>query len=109
MSSKPIYRITFVNRDKIYEIYAHSVGASGIPGFVEIAELSFGERSAIVLDPGEEGLKNEFSGVRRSHVPMHHIIRIDEVEKRGTARVSEAEGNIAPFPGTALPGRNTPS
>ena len=32
----------------------------------EIEEFLFGERSAILVDPSEEKLKNEFSGVRRS-------------------------------------------
>lgn len=100
MGKKRIYRISFVNQGKVYEIYAHSVGASGMLGFVEVAELAFGEKSALVLDPSEESLKNEFQGVRRSYIPMHSIIRIDEVEKRGIARMRDAgdASNVAPFP-----------
>ena len=60
----------------------------------------FGERSGILIDPSEEKLKNEFTGVKRSFIPMHTIIRIDEVEKRGAVKVSQAKGgsNISLFP-----------
>ena len=100
MPAKSIYRITFVNRDNIYEIYARHVGASGIPGFVQVGELLFGERSTVVVDPSEESLRNEFKGVKRTHIPMHAVVRIDEVEKQGMARISGAgqPGNVTPFP-----------
>ncbi len=111
MGKKRIYRISFMNQGKIYEIYAHSVGASGMLGFVEVAELAFGEKSSLVLDPSEESLKNEFAGVRRTHIPMHSILRIDEVEKRGVARVHEAgeASNVAPFPVPVYGGKSSDS
>ena len=37
----------------------------------------------------------------RSFVPMHSIVRIDEVERLGTPKISEARGavgNVMPFP-----------
>ena len=40
----------------------------------------FGEKSQMVIDPSEDKLRTEFTGVQRSFVPMHSIIRIDEVE-----------------------------
>ena len=48
----------------------------------------------------EEKLKAQFDGVVRSFVPMHSIVRIDEVERMGTPKISEAKGvsNIMPFP-----------
>ncbi|HXH72069.1 MAG TPA: DUF1820 family protein [Mariprofundaceae bacterium] len=99
MARKRIFRIRFHHQDKIYEIYAHSVGSAGMLGFVEVADLAFGEKSAILLDPSEEGLKNEFAGVKRTYIPLHSIIRIDEVEKQGPAKVSAGgKGNIMPFP-----------
>jgi hypothetical protein len=52
-----------------------------------------------LVDPAEERLKNEFSGVKRSYIPMHSIIRIDEVEKEGPAKISEFKGEkVAQFP-----------
>lgn len=64
-------------------------------------EYVFGERSQLLVDPSEEKLKLEFAGVKRSYIPMHAIIRIDEVEKQGTGKISEATGgtsNISTFP-----------
>ena len=103
MSGKSIYKISFINQDKVYEVYARQVGPSGIMGFIEIAEMVFGEKSSLLVDPGEESLKSEFKGVKRSHIPMHCVLRIDEVDKQGQARIidGEAAHNIRPFPSPA--------
>ena len=99
MSSKTLYKVVFVNQGKIYEVYARSVGQGSLFGFIEVEELVFGERSTVVLDPSEEKIKSEFKGVKRTHLPMHSIIRIDEVDKEGTSKISKVEGgNVAQFP-----------
>ena len=70
-------------------------------GFIEIEELLFGEKTQMIVDPGEEKLKNEFAGVNRSYIPMHSVVRIDEVDREGTAKISDSSGgqsNIATFP-----------
>ena len=43
-------------------------------------------RSSVVVDPSEEKLKTEFNSVKRCFIPMHSIVRIDEVEKQGTSK-----------------------
>jgi len=99
MPSKTLYKVVFMNQGKIYEVYARSVGQGALFGFIEIEELVFGERSSVVLDPSEEKIKSEFKGVKRTHLPMHSIIRIDEVDKEGTCKISTVEGgNVAQFP-----------
>jgi hypothetical protein len=101
-----VYRVTFFNQGQVYEVYARRVTQGGFFGFVEVEELLFGERSKLVVDPGEERLRTEFEGVRRVFVPMHSVVRIDEVEKVGTPRVAASEragASIAPFP-VAVPG-----
>ncbi len=109
---KRIYKVRFVCQDKIYEIYANSVGASSMLGFIEISELVFGEGNTLVLDPAEESLKNEFAQVKRTFIPMHSVIRIDEVAKRGTAKVieSDPDNNVTrvPFPMFNPPGKPNP-
>jgi hypothetical protein len=68
-------------------------------GFIEVEELVFGERSTVVLDPGEERIKSEFTGVKCTMLPMHSILRIDEVKKQGVSKISALEGgNVAQFP-----------
>ena len=105
MSSQPMYKVIFNNGGQVYEVFARQIYQSDMWGFVEIEELVFGERSQILVDPGEEKLKNEFSGVKRSYIPLQSIVRIDEVDKEGAARISEGGGaKIAPFPVTPQPG-----
>lgn len=98
MSSKKLYKISFMSQGQVYEIYAQKVGHGGLFGFVEVEKLVFGERSSIVVDPSEEKIKSEFKGVKRTYLPMHSILRIDEVEKSGTSKISKMEGNVTPFP-----------
>jgi len=87
MSEKHIYKVTFINREEVYEVYAKSVYQGDMYGFVIVEGFIFGEKSSIVLDPGEEKIKAEFDGVKRSFIPMHEIIRIDQVERKGVAKV----------------------
>ena len=98
MAARHIYRVIFHNQGKVYEIYARKVDDGGMLGFVQIEELTFGERTQVVVDPAEERLKGEFDGVKRTFLPLHAIIRIDEVEKQGVAKITDAEGNVAQFP-----------
>jgi hypothetical protein len=99
MASSHIFKIMFVNQGKVYEIYARKVGQGRLFGFIEVEELVFGERSSVVLDPGEERIKSEFTGVKCTMLPMHSILRIDEVKKQGVSKVSALEGsNVAQFP-----------
>jgi hypothetical protein len=100
MPASNIFKVIFVNQGKVFEIYARKVGHGSLFGFVEVEELIFGERSAVVVDPSEEKIQAEFAGVKRTYLPLHSIIRIDEVRKSGTAKVSAADSgtNVAQFP-----------
>ena len=100
MAASHIFRIMFVNQGKVYEVYARKVSHGDLFGFIEVEELVFGERSSVVLDPAEERIKGEFSGVKRTFLPLHSILRIDEVKKQGTAKITalEAGANVAQFP-----------
>jgi hypothetical protein len=95
-----LFHIMFVNQGKVYEIYARKVSHGELFGFIEVEELVFGERSTVVLDPGEERIKSEFEGVKRTFLPMHSVLRIDEVKKHGVSKITTLEGgaNVTPFP-----------
>jgi hypothetical protein len=94
-----IFKVVFANQGKVYEIYARKVGHGTLFGFVEVEELIFGERSAVVVDPSEEKIQAEFAGVKRTYLPLHSVIRIDEVRKSGVSKVSAADGsNVTQFP-----------
>lgn len=99
MAAKHIYKIIFQSRDQLYEIYAHKLSQSGLFGFIEIEELTFGDQSSVVVDPGAEKLAGEFDGVKRSYIPLHAVVRIDEVSREGTGKVTPVNSEGA----TVLP------
>ncbi|MCU0304289.1 MAG: DUF1820 family protein [Thermoanaerobaculales bacterium] len=109
MAAKTIYRISFLMAGEVWEIYAESVGQGAMFGFVEVERLLFGERSKLLIDSSEERLKNEFTGVERTFIPLHAVLRIDEVDKAGRGRITDATGKIAAFPMTVVgPGKGSP-
>ena len=63
------------------------------------------ERSGVLINPAEEKLQTEFAGVKRTFVPLHSVVRIDEVEHEGVSKVRPVEGsdNVTPFPQPAFP------
>lgn len=97
--SDRIYRIAFVNQDRVYEMFAKQVYESDLYGFVVVEEIVFGTQSSLVIDPGEERLKTEFESVKRSFIPIHSVIRIDEVEKPGVSKIHTLDNtnNVSPF------------
>ena len=99
MAAKPIYKVTFMNQGKVYEIYAQTVTHGNLFGFIEVEKLIFDARSSVVVDPSEERIKTEFSGVNRTYLPLHSVLRIDEVEKQGISKITDAEGgNVTQIP-----------
>jgi hypothetical protein len=99
MSARHVYKVLFINQGKVYEIYAAKVSQGDLFGFLAVEELVFGERSSVVVDPAEERIRSEFAGVKRSYIPLHAVLRVDEVEKQGISKISAVEGgNVAQFP-----------
>jgi hypothetical protein len=88
MAEKYIYKVVFINHDQIYEVFVKNIYQGDIYGFVVIEDFVFGEKTSLVVDPSEERLRIEFEGVNRSFIPLHRIIRIDQVKKRGTAKIA---------------------
>ncbi len=101
---KTIYKILFHNQGNIYELFAYNVSQGSMYAFIEISDIIFGERSKLVVDPGEEKLKIEFADVKRTYIPLHAVVRIDEVDKEGINKIlaggseNAGGGKITPFP-----------
>ncbi|MBB1060774.1 DUF1820 family protein [Marilutibacter spongiae] len=103
--SKPLYKVTFLNAGKVYELYARSVASGALWGFTEIRDLVFDVNAGVVVDPTEERLRDEFGDTRVLHLPMQSIVRIEEVERKGSATIRDAgsgEKVVTPFP---VPGK----
>lgn len=104
--AKPLYKVTFLNHGKVYELYARSVASGQLWGFTEISGLLFDVHDGVVVDPTEERLRAEFGDTRALHLPMQSIVRIEEVEKKGQAAIRDAvtgEAVVTPFPMPAKP------
>jgi hypothetical protein len=88
-TDQTVFRVIFLQEDKVYEVYARYLSEESLMGFIEIEELLF-------TDAEEEKIKSEFQEVKRSYIPIHHVLRIDEVVKKGSAKVKQVEkkGNV---------------
>ncbi len=107
MSAQSIYKVIFHHQGQVVELYARQVAQGSLFGFIEVEGLLFGARSSLVVDPTEESLKSEFGEARRIYLPLHAVIRIDEVEREGVARIhalkegkdgKDGGGAVRPFP-----------
>ncbi len=106
-TAKKLYKVIFLNHGKVYEIYAKRISASDLYGFTYVAELSFSSSDGLLVDPAEEKLKEEFAGTQALHLPMHSIVRVEEVAERGVAKIRDQTTGekIMPFPGNMRPGK----
>jgi len=101
MRNKKLNKVTFLHLGKSYELYARHVASSALWGFTEVGELVFepaGE--GIVVDPTEEKLREEFKDTRVLHLPMQAIIRVEEVDRKGSLAIRDASDGqkVTPFP-----------
>lgn len=105
MSQKALYKVVFLNHGKVYELFAKKVLASDLYGFTQISELVFSSSDGLLVDPAEEKLKEEFGKTKSLHLPMHSIVRIEEVEERTTVKIRDAASGekIMPFPSALRP------
>lgn len=104
--AKPLYKITFHNHGRVYELYARHVASSALWGFTEVGELVFDLRDGVLVDPTEERLRDEFGDTRVLHLPMQSVIRIEEVAKKGQSAIRDpatGEKVVTPFPLPAKP------
>ena len=89
MKSKSVYKIIFMQLGEVYEVFAKQIFQSDMYGFIEVENYIFNKDKQLVVDPSSEKLKNEFSDVQRSYIPMNAIIRIDEVSESGEAKIKK--------------------
>ena len=98
-STKPLFRIQFISNGEHYELYVREVSQGSMFGFVEIGDFVWDTHTSLVLDPSHEKLKTEFADVKHTYIPMHNVLRIDEVKKQGVAKITELSDKVTAFPG----------
>ena len=98
--NEKLFRVAFLNHGKVYELFCTGVCTSNLLGFVEASGLEFGEKDSLVVDPTEEKMRDEFDGVEVLHLPMHSILRVEQVRKKGPAVIRDRESGekVTPFP-----------
>lgn len=101
MNDSILYKIVFINKSKVYELYARDVFSSEIYGFIYVADLVFDQNQSIVIDPAEDKLRDEFENVNVLHLPVQSVIRIEEVKKKKSCKIRDIKqgDNISHFPG----------
>lgn len=99
MTNAVLYKVIFLNHGKVYELYAGGVTSSGLYGFIEISDLQFSEEG-VLIDPAEDRIREEFSESEVLHLPMHSVVRIEQVKKRGQCKIRDRESGekVTPFP-----------
>ena len=103
MTKEPqlLYRVHFTQDSKVYQIYARYLSEENLMGFIEVEELVFNDAQSVLVDPSEDRLREEFKGVRRTYIPYHAVMRIDEVLNGGVAKIIDAKDNsdnVSHFP-----------
>lgn len=98
---KTLYKVTFLAQGKSIELHARQVSSGELWGFVSVGELVFdppGE--ARVVDPTAERLREEFGDTRVLHLPLHAVVRIEEVTRCGPLAIRDAASGdkVTPFP-----------
>lgn len=85
-----LFKISFLNQGEVYDIFCRKVSGSDLSyGFIQVSELVFESDDGVVIDPTEERLREEFAEVQVLHLPMHSVLRIEQVNKRGQAVIRE--------------------
>jgi hypothetical protein len=101
MRKNRLYKITFLNLGKSYELFARHVQSSDLWGFTTISDIVFDAAGdSLIVDPSEEKLRDEFKDTKALHLPIQSILRIEEVDKRSTAHIRDITTGetITPFP-----------
>lgn len=107
MSQQKLFRVSFLNHGKVWELYCKGVISSGLWGFVELSDIVFDANDAVVIDPVEDKMRDELGDVEVLHLPMHSVLRVEEVRRKGQSVIRERESGekITPFP-VNPPGRS---
>lgn len=107
MAGKKLFRVAFLNHGKVWELYCRGVVSSGLWGFVELSGIEFDTHDAVVIDPVEDKMRDELGDVEVLHLPMHSVLRVEEVRTKGQSVIRDRESGekITPFP-VSPPGRS---
>ena len=94
------FKVLFSQMDRLYIIYSYGISEETLVGFIEVDEVVAIEQvisEKVSADTSAyEAILNQYDGVKRSYIPMHTIIRIDEITMQDIPLVqSDAKAKIS--------------
>ena len=101
MAIRQYFKILFRDQNEVLELHAAHIFQSELYGFIEVEELILGMGNDIVVNPKKEKVREMFSHVHRSFIPLNAILRIDEIEfseNTGDNKHENSNGNVTRFP-----------
>ena len=72
-----IFRVHFTWKEKAYELKARSLDMTH-PYFVSIKDLVLPEESSVLINPADDEIRKNFSGVRQLMLPFQSVSLIEE-------------------------------
>ncbi|TDR20558.1 DUF1820 family protein [Marinicella litoralis] len=105
MKIKPnLYRINYINQNQVYELYAKQIVTDSLLGFMSISGILFDLSEGVVIDPIEEQLKHEFKDVEVLHIPLAHVLKVEEVKHKKSCKIKPLKPNAVVTPLSNQPG-----
>ena len=74
---KNIFRVHFTWKEKQYELKARSLDMTH-PYFVSIMDLVLPEEGGVLINPADDEIRRNFSGVRQLMLPFQSVSLIEE-------------------------------
>ncbi len=89
----PLFRIRFKWKEKEYALKGRDLDMTH-PYFVSLGDLIFPDSSALIIDPADDDIRREFSGVKHIMLPVQQIHLIEELSETEFP----ADSRVLPFP-----------
>jgi hypothetical protein len=80
-----VYRTVFTHLDQVYTLYSKGVSEETLVGFIEVDSiLSVSQDYLMSTETPDNGIPLylfQMEGIKRTYVPMHAVVRIDELTR----------------------------
>lgn len=95
--SEPLYKVKFLQQNEVVELVVRYISEESLMGFIELEEIVFqsGKETHFTRDE----YKEEFSGLDRCYLPLHTLLRIDELNNSSSSSTKDKVDNVRRLPG----------
>ena len=99
MSINLVYRVTFLEKDKVNQFFCKYISEESLEGFIDFESLLF--NSILDTPSNAEAIsETEFKGVQRVYLPVRVILRIDEIHLDSSEQLKlldASKNNVSPL------------